>query len=247
MSKTYETGHPKNLANFETLISFVIGFGATYNPSKTAIHLGNMQAQATLAKNAISNLNLILATHGNAVVDREIAFKPLQKLCTRILNSLKATDASLQVVDNLITLNRKIQGSRASAKVSKEEKATLLAQGKEINQVSTSQQSYDSLLDNFDKLVKLLASIPLYVPNETELKVTTLVALHANLKLKNATVVNAATTLSNARLTRNEILYHPETGIITTALDVKTYVKSVYGTSSPQYKQISALPFTRAK
>jgi len=34
-----ETGHAKNVANFEDMISFVTGYGATYNPSKNAIKL----------------------------------------------------------------------------------------------------------------------------------------------------------------------------------------------------------------
>ena len=36
MPSTSETGHAKNVANFEDLISFCNGYGATYNPSKDA-------------------------------------------------------------------------------------------------------------------------------------------------------------------------------------------------------------------
>ena len=103
--------------------------------------------------------------------------------------------------------------------------------------------SYDSQLDNFDKLIKLLASIALYAPNEPELKVTALTALYNDLKTKNTAAVSAATPLSNARLARNEIMYKPLTGMVDIALDTKTYIKSVFGASSPQYKQISKLAF----
>ena len=34
MASTSETGHAKNVANFQNLIAFVTGYGATYNPSK---------------------------------------------------------------------------------------------------------------------------------------------------------------------------------------------------------------------
>ena len=37
MASTTETGHAKNVANFEDLISFCTGYGASYNPSKAAI------------------------------------------------------------------------------------------------------------------------------------------------------------------------------------------------------------------
>ena len=49
--------------------------------------------------------------------------------------------------------------------------------------------------------------------------------------------------LSNARITRNEILYLPETGLIGVALSVKIYIKAIFGVTSPQYKQVSGLLF----
>jgi hypothetical protein len=42
MASTSETGHAKNVANFEDLISFVTGYGATYNPTKVPIKLASL-------------------------------------------------------------------------------------------------------------------------------------------------------------------------------------------------------------
>ena len=39
MASTSETGHAKNVANFQDLIEFVTGYGATYNPSKNSLKL----------------------------------------------------------------------------------------------------------------------------------------------------------------------------------------------------------------
>lgn len=49
MPSTSETGHAKNVANFQDLISFCTGYGATYNPSKAALSVANLQAQLTAA------------------------------------------------------------------------------------------------------------------------------------------------------------------------------------------------------
>ena len=103
--------------------------------------------------------------------------------------------------------------------------------------------SYDNRLDNLDKLIQLLSSIPLYTPNEAELKVASLKNLYTDLKTKNTAVINATTPLSNARISRNETLYKADIGLVDTALDVKTYIKSLFGATSPQYKQISKLEF----
>ncbi|MBB2146085.1 hypothetical protein GM921_11360 [Pedobacter sp. LMG 31464] len=247
MSKVYETGCAKNAANFETLITYAIGYGAIYKPSKTSINIGNMQIQLVKVKDAVSELHTTLASCSNAIAAREIGFEPIQKLSTRLLNSLKATDTPTQIIENAATINRKLQGKRVSPKLTEEEKNALAAEGKVINQISASQQSYDSVLDHFDKLVKLLSSIPQYKPNETELKITTLTALNTTLKQLNTTVITNEIALSNVRLLRNEVMYNLQTGLVVTAQDVKTYVKSLFGATSVQYKQISGLSFRMVK
>jgi hypothetical protein len=107
--------------------------------------------------------------------------------------------------------------------------------------------SFDSRIDNFDKFVKLLTSVTLYAPNEAELKVTALTATLNDLKAKNLAVTNAEVALNNARIVRNDIMYKDNTGLVDIALDVKTYIKSVFGATSPQYKKISKLRFRKPK
>ena len=84
--------------------------------------------------------------------------------------------------------------------------------GKKIIEISTSQMSYDSRLDNLDKLIKLLASVPQYAPNEADLKTSALTALYTDLKTKNTAVINAEIPLNNARITRNEVMYKSNVG-----------------------------------
>jgi hypothetical protein len=107
--------------------------------------------------------------------------------------------------------------------------------------------SYDSRLENLDKLIALLTSVELYNPNEEELKVTSLTALYNDLKAKNTDVVTATIQLSNARISRNDVLYKPLTGLVDIAFDTKIYIKSVFGASSPQFKQVSKLNFITPK
>ena len=246
VSKT-QTGHVKNLANLDELISFVTGYGATYNPSKASLKLAALQALSTSSKNAINAVNTAIPALGNAVAARKTAFQPLNKLVTRVNSSLKATDTSGPINENANSLVHKIQGKRITAKKTEEEKAAAKAEGKEIKEISSTQMSYDMRLDNFDKLIKLLSTLPLYTPNEADLKVAALTALYNDLKTKNAAVVNATTTLSNARITRDDILYKEVIGLVDIAFDVKNYILSLFGATSPQYKQVSSLRFKRRK
>ena len=112
---------------------------------------------------------------------------------------------------------------------------------------STSETGHAKNVANFDKLIKLLSSVTLYTPNEAELKITALTALYNDLIAKNSAVVTAATPLSNARIFRNEILYKANTGLVDTAMDMKTYIKSLFGATSPQFRQVSKLEFNSVK
>lgn len=247
MTNTFETGHAKNVTNLESLITSIVALETSYNPSRDSIKLPALQALLTASKESLNAVNIAQATYSNAVAARKVAFEPFGKLITRVMNSLKASGTSTQVVQSARTIVRKLQGRRASAKITEEEKKALEAEGKEVNQISASQMSFDNRIENFDRLIMLLSSIPLYNPNEEELKVETLKALHNQLKEKNSEVILPIVQLSNSRMTRNKILYSENTGLVDVALDSKTYIKSIFGATSPQYKQISKLRFIRPK
>lgn len=112
--------------------------------------------------------------------------------------------------------------------------------GKEIVEISSSQTSFDSLLNNFDKMIKLLVTILEYAPNESELTIVALSAYYEDLMAKNQVVINAETALNNLRIIRNVLLYKEVTGIVDVANAVKVYIKSVFGATSLQYKQLQA-------
>jgi hypothetical protein len=245
MASTTEQGHNRNAVNFDKLIINCTSYGATYNPSKASLKIAALQAQATSAKNSLTTVNALTPAYKNAVSARVAAFKPLDKLITRANNALKASDTTKEVIDSAQTIVRKLQGRRATPKKTEEEKKVAADAGKEIIEISTSQMGYDSRLDNFDKLIKLLSSVAAYVPNEADLKITALTALYTDLKAKNLAVINAETPLSNARIARNTAMYKDNVGLVDVATDVKTYIKSVYGATSAQYKQVSSLKFTK--
>ena len=214
MASTSETGHAKNVANFEDLISFCTGYGTAYNPSKAAIQIPSLQALRTTAQNDLANLTTVNSIFINATNARQAAFNPLKPLATRIINALDATEASDRLVADARTINRKIQGSR-SGKLTKADAGIVDNEPTETTRnISVSQQSYDSLIENFKKLIELVASEPSYAPNEPELQVTTLTAQAADLEAKNTAVIDTTTNLSNARIARNKTLYNKDTGLV---------------------------------
>lgn len=168
-------------------------------------------------------------------------------MATKIINALDATDASAETVKDARTINRKIQGQRATPKTTT---TTPPVEGETPlpdKTISSSQQSYDQQIEHFDKLIELLAADVNYKPNETDLTVAAIQAKLGALKTANTAVVDTYTNWSNSRIARRTTLYNPMTGLVYTALDVKKYVKSIYGATSPQYKQVSKLEFKTRK
>ena len=245
MASTSETGHAKNVATFEDLISFCTGYGATYNPSKAALKLPALTTQNTGAITALQAVKVAKTAFDNATNAREVTFKPIKPLATKIVNGLAATEATAQTVDDVKTTNNKIQGKRAKA--IEKPTATALAAGAEpVKTASTSQQSFDKLIDHFAQLIATLTAEPKYLPNESDLQVVSLNLLLTDLRAKNTDAINTTTSLSNARIQRDEALYASDTGLADVSQDVKQYVKSLFGASSPQFKQVSGLKFTRS-
>lgn len=243
MATITETGHAKNAANFDVLITCALGYGAGYKPSKASLAIPALQIQSASVHAALRAVNASLPAYNNAVAIRSEAFAPLNPLLTRVFNALKATDASEQIIDTARALVRKLQGVRATPRMTDEEKAALPEGEKAPKEISSSQLSFDNRLDNFDKLIQLLGSIPFYAPNERELQLPALTSMYDEMVAKNTDVVAATVPLYNARITRNQVLYAPGTGLVDTAADVKSYVKSVFGAGSSQFKQVSILKF----
>ena len=241
MTAKSESGHANVVANFEKLIAHITAFGSVYNPSRVNLQIPVLNNQLGAAKTCLAVLHNAESAYAGAIKARELAFIPFSKLITRVSNALKASDSSTQIDETAAGIIRKLQGKRATPKKTEEEKKRAEESGQEIHEISTSQMGFDNRLDNFDKLIKLLASVPGYAPNEPELSIAGLSALQNELLAKNTAVLTAEPPLKQARLLRNELLYQDKTGISDIALDVKSYVKSIFGATDPQFKIISSI------
>jgi len=247
MTSISETGHAINVANFESLIISAIAFGTSYNPSKDSIKLPALQALLSASKESLNTVNVALA-YSNSVSEREAAFEPFSKLITRVNNAPKASATSVKVDESIQTIVRKLHGRRrASAKITDVENKASETNGKELNQIFGCTIKLRQQVAKLRKLITLLESVTFYATNEEDLKIVSLKAMQRLLKNASIDVIKASFQLSNARIARNRILYKPITGLADLALDIKTYIKSVFGTTSPQYKQIARLNFINKK
>lgn len=264
MASNYETGHTKNAAHFESLISFITSFGAPYNPSNSQFAVAAMKVQLTAARSALATAQTQKTTWQNTTDAREVAFKPLKPLATKIVNAFAVSGVSAEVVDNAKAINRKLQGKRAGGSQKDDTKAEEIPTREDTKteegstkdgdtkspdenpgkkQISASRQSYDSLVEHFNALLELAKQTPLYKPNEAELKVNALQVTYNNLVTVNSAAINGETAIAAGLAARNLIMYKPVTGMVDTGLGAKLYIKSVFGAASQQYNEVKKLEF----
>ena len=239
MASTSETGHAKNVDNLGLLISNIASYGDRYKPTNPSILLEALKKMEADGRAAVLAVNDAMPIYSRATIERDNAFDPLGQLVTRSLNSLRASSSSEQTDEAASAIVRKIRGNRTTAKAA----ATTDVK---VATVSTSQQSYDSVLDNYERYVQYIAATPEYAPNEDDIKLPALKALAVELRAKNTACNNAKVAIDNARMARNRVLYTPLTGLVDVALDAKTYIKSLFGATSPEYKQVAKIDFTKA-
>jgi hypothetical protein len=283
MASVSEVGHAKNLANLQKLIDLVQQIGATYNPNNPQLTAANLIVLQTLCTGDYNNWLTKYTTWKSATNNREIAFHPINKLCTQILDNVKTLNIPQQTIDDVAAIVHKIHGN--SSQLNKESNTTTPttstptggtptptgggstpttsvtqapASDKTIGTptplpnpivippadgVSTSQQSYDSLLANFEKLIQQIQAMPSYTPNEVNIKLATLQTLNTNLQSLNLAAINATNAIGLARNQRNLSFYAIGTGMIDITKKVKSYIRQIEGSTSPVYHQATALKF----
>lgn len=272
MASTSEVGHAKNIANFKELVTYCTGLGTSYAPTNAAIALTALNSAVTNADTLEDSVDTAEELYKSAIGVKQDEFKPLKKFATRLVNAYIAVNPGKAKIANAKSINAKIQGvklknpktptptggtggtgtgtgtgsSGTGTGPSSTEKTvgTVIDTPKDI---SASQQSYDQMVEHFSKLIVLLAADPLFIPAETALQVASLNAKLLALKTSLSNFVIAYTQITNARIARNHALYDTNTGICDLAQTTKSYVKSVFGASSEEYKAIGKIAFKKLK
>ena len=237
MPLTSEVGHAKNVANLQKLTEQVNVY-TLYNPPVDNIKVANLQTLYTTASTKLNEVEDKRNANKNAITFRQSAFENLKSTCTKIINHLGILGLPQGTIDQAKSLNRLIQGGQKKATTPPEE-------GKEETRtVSTSRQSYTQQAENFETLLQLLSTIPAYNPNENDLKLANLNTYKDSLVSSTQSVDQTEAELNNKLIERDNILYTEGTGLYSIAQNVKKYVKSIYGATSSEYANVSAIKFT---
>ena len=240
MSSTSEVGHAKNVANLQKLTEQVTVY-TLYNPPVASLSVPNLQTLYTTAVAKLSEVEEKRNANKNAIALRQVAFENLKPTATRIINLLDILGLPEGTLNQAKTLNRTIQGTNKKPKTTPPPPEGAGAGA------STSRQSYTQQAENFGILLQLLATIPAYTPNEEDLMLENLTTYHRSLVSTTQPVDQTEAELKVKLIERNQILYTEGTGLYDIAQNVKKYVKSIYGGTSPEYANVSSIKFTEPK
>ena len=240
MKSTSETGHAKNIANLNLLISNITALGTVYKPSNSKIQLSNLQDIYSNAFSQQENVNNLVAPYSLAVDAREAIFKPLNRDLSKLRKAYRSTEDVTQIqMEDLMTIIRKLKGIRK----------TKITDSTDPNDAQTnysiSQLSYDQRTNNMDPLISLLQNTPNYNPNEKEYQVKTYQDRKAQMLASTQAVADAFIPLNNARSLRNNTLYNAEDNLIDIANTAKDYVFTILDTDSSQYNAIARIRFRK--
>jgi hypothetical protein len=242
MATFYETGDSRNIAQFQNLLLSCRGFGTGYRPAKTALQLESLETLLARARQTFDELTAKRAVYNSAVGIRQTAFAKLRPFCTRLVSAYASSDLPEKAVGDARAIQRKLQGYKLRKPAAPTDPN---APEPTEKAVSTSRQSFDLLCEHFDRMVAIARNDAGFRPNEPELQLAGLEQFLTDLKSACGGVAQAWIDLQNARMARNAAFYGPNGSLCNTALEVKKYVKSVYGANAPQYEQISGMAFTK--
>ncbi len=242
---TDQTGHEQNVVNLGIILNSVATFKTMYNPSRNELTIDGLTQMRSDGEKVNAAVTSAENVFKNSISARTTSFDLFDIFITRIINALRISGAPEQSILQAENIVRELRGKRASAKLTNKEVEIAKGEGAEIKQMTLHLYNMDRKIENFNKLVQFLAGIPEYKPNEADLSIAGLNSKLAELKSTTASYLAANAALDAARLERNKVLYAKNTGLVDVALDVKLYVKSVFGAKSPQYKEISDIVFSK--
>lgn len=240
-----ETGHAKNVANFETTTIILNNLGAVYKPSQALILLSALQTKLAEAKSALAAVDAAAADKTISTDEVQAEFEGLDKYVVNIKRTVavelndEALNADLQNIANRFTSNTRATGLPDDPLTPDIDESR--------TKLSTSQRSRDNLIAHLADIAALLKNRTDYNPTDTQYTVAAIEAKIESLTAKNNAANASEAALGNAFDARDAVLYDDETGIIKRIKLIKTQLALNPGKQSAAYQQISALEFRKPR
>ena len=153
--------------------------GAGYNPSTVRLTIVKLLLQRDAAQLLQEKVNKEEGKYEPFQNARVAEFEGVDTLMTRSMGLLRGTDAEKAIVADAFQYAKKVRGDTKKKKKPAEGEPPVVT-------ISTSQQSFDLIIDNMDSFLSVLEAEPNYLPNEADLKTPALRTKWTAMKTSNA-------------------------------------------------------------
>jgi hypothetical protein len=237
-----ESGHNKNVANFETVIIILTNLGADYAPPQALIVLTALQELLTDAKAVLADIDTAQAAKTVAVDTAQAEFKDLQQYVVNIKRSAEVEVNDEAFTKDIQTIVNKFHPPGRQTGI---DDAPDTPEDESRTPQSQSQQSRDNQIAYLADLSSLLKTNADYNATGTPYATTAIDARIATLTAVNNAVTTTEAALGTKLDARDDVLYTDKTGITDRFILIKKYVLLTFGKDSAVYQQLNALEFRK--
>ena len=238
-----ETGHAKNVANFENATIIVAGLGAGYSPNQPLIQLAALQTKLAAAKAVLDQVNTSEADKKIKTDEVQAEFEGLDKYVVNIKRTAEVELNDPDFTANLQSIVNRFTSSSRKTGVPDDPLTPDIDESR--TKLSTAQRSRDNQVAHLADMLALLQTRADYNPDDMQYKIETIEAKIASLTAKNNAAKTAEAVFGNELDARDAVLYDEETGITKLVKLIKIQLALKPGKESAAYQQINALEFRK--
>jgi len=234
--------HVKTMQAFGKLTGICTGLGGAYNPGQQNLQVQALTTIQFNAQQVMDEVKVAKTVYDNITNQRELAFRDVQSLGSRICYLLRSCGAHPLTLIDAQTSFRLLRGYR---KYRAPEPKPLEGDEPADSKRRGNPRGYASQLDYFAQLVETATAEPNYNPNEPELSVEGLQQKVLALRSLNELVMKAERKLKQLRQQRREIFYDGPDSLVTTGRAVKHYLRGVFGFGSVPHAEAVTVSLTK--
>jgi hypothetical protein len=238
-----ESGHAKNVANFEQVTIILTALGSGYNPSQALILPVALQTKLEEAKAAMTAVDAAEADKRIKVNDIQAETDELDKY---FVNTKRTVEVELNDPAFTAEIQSVINRSRPKGRdTGLQDDPSTPDKDESRTAHSLSQASRDNQIAALADIIALLRTRSDYKPNDAEFTLAAIEAKYDSLNIKNNAAKASNAVLGNALDARDALLYDDETGVLKLVRLIKNQLAVKPGRESAAYQQIAALEFRK--
>lgn len=244
-NKTNESGHTKNVANLQKVVTSFTNLGSDYAPPQDLIKLPELQTLLTASQTAMGEVDTAEAAKTVTVDEVQAEFDGLPKYAVNIKRQVQVELNDPAFTADIQSIVNKFAPQGRSTGIPDDPLTPDIDESRTPR--SQSQRSRDNQIAYLADISALLKTKPEYKGAGTPYSVAAVDAKIAALTAKQ-NADNAADAALDSKLdARDAIMYDDETGIIPRIKLIKPYLILKFGKESTIYQEINALEFRKVK